>query len=157
VRFRRRFVRTRDGGYRVHLPANERELLRAVAGEIRFMLSEHQGDPSLRRLFPPAHEDAEREEEYRGLVRDQLLTGRQRALATLDETVDRETLTSEEAEAWLTVLNDARLVLGTRLDVTEETDFGAGDPEDPDAQELAVYAYLTWLQGELVEAVAERP
>jgi Domain of unknown function (DUF2017) len=157
VRFRRRFVRTRDGGYRVHLPASERELLRAVAGELRFMLTEHQGDPSLRRLFPPAHEDPEREEEYRGLVRDQLLTGRQRALATLDETVDRETLTSEEAEAWLTVLNDARLVLGTRVDVTEETDFGAVDPEDPEAQELAVYAYLTWLQGELVEAVADRP
>jgi hypothetical protein len=55
------------------------------------------------------------------------------------------------------VLNDARLVLGTRLDVTEETDFGAVDAEDPEAQELAVYAYLTWLQGELVEAVADRP
>lgn len=118
------------------------------------MLTEHQGDPSLRRLFPPAHEDPEHEEEYRGLVRDQLLTGRRRALATLEETVDRETLTAEEAEAWLTVLNDARLMLGTRLGVTEETDFGAVDPEKPDAQELAVYAYLTWLQGELVEAVA---
>jgi Domain of unknown function (DUF2017) len=156
VRFRRRFVRTRDGAYRVHLPGNERELLRVVAGELRFMLAEHQGDPSLRRLFPPAHEDAEREEEYRGLVRDQLLTGRQRALATLDETVERETLTPDEAEAWLTVLNDARLMLGTRLDVSEETDFGAVDPEDPDAQELAVYAFLTFLQGELVEAVAGR-
>jgi Domain of unknown function (DUF2017) len=153
---RRRFARTRDGAYRVRLPESERELLRAVAAELRFMLAEHRGDPSLRRLFPPAHEDAEREEEYRGLVRDQLLTGRQRALATLDETVDRETLTSEEAEAWLTALNDARLMLGTRLDVTEETDFGAVDPEDPDAQDVAVYAYLTWLQGELVEAVAGR-
>jgi Domain of unknown function (DUF2017) len=54
------------------------------------------------------------------------------------------------------VLNDARLMLGTRLDVSEETDFGAVDPEDPDAQELAVYAFLTFLQGELVEAVAGR-
>jgi Domain of unknown function (DUF2017) len=157
VRLRRRFTRTRDGAYRVRLPESERELLRAVAGELRFMLSEHQGDPSLRRLFPHAHEDPEREEEYRGLVRDQLLTGRQRALATLDETVGRETLTAEEAEAWLTALNDARLMLGTRLDVTEETDFGAIDREDPDAQDLVVYAFLTWLQGELVEAVADRP
>jgi hypothetical protein len=51
------------------------------------------------------------------------------------------------------VLNDLRLVLGTRLDVTEEMDFDL-DPSDPSAAELAVYAYLSWLQEQLVEALA---
>lgn len=83
----------------------------------------------------------------------QLVSGRARALSTVQGTLDRKTLSSEEAESWLTVLNDLRLVLGTRLDVTEEMDFDL-DPDDPRTPQLAVYAYLSWLQEQLVEAIA---
>jgi Domain of unknown function (DUF2017) len=43
-------------------------------------------------------------------------------------------------------------VLGTRLELTEDFDWSGFDPEDPDAEELALYAYLSWLQEQLVEA-----
>jgi hypothetical protein len=57
-----------------------------------------------------------------------------------------------ELDAWLRALNDLRLVLGTRLDVTEDTFLEPVDRRDPDAQALAVYAYLGWLQEQVVEA-----
>ena len=115
---------------------------------------EDPADPDLRRLFPPAHEDPEREAEYRELVGDQLADGRTRALETVKRTLDAEKLTPEEADAWLRVLNDLRLILGTRLDVTEETILGELDPNDPNAQQYAVYYYLSWLQEQLVAALA---
>src|SRR5512134_405566 len=117
--FRSRIRRAADGGVRVELPEDERDLLRQVAGELRALLDDEPEDPSLRRLYPTAHDDAEREQEYRELTRDQLVTGRRRSLDVLRETADRELLAPEEADAWLRALNDARLVLGTRLDVTE--------------------------------------
>jgi hypothetical protein len=145
--------RTRDGRYRLRLAHPERVLLRMLHAELRTLLDEPD-DPNLRRLFPPAHEDPEREAEYRGLVGDQLRDGRARALETLERTVEAETLTADEADAWLRVLNDLRLVLGTRLDVTEETMLAELDPNDPNAHQLAVYAYLSWLQESLVAALA---
>ena len=54
-------------------------------------------------------------------------------------------------QAWLGVLNDTRLVLGTRLGVTE--DERELNPADPQAGAYAMYQWLTWLQGDLVEAL----
>ncbi len=51
------------------------------------------------------------------------------------------------------MLNDARLALGTRLGVTDETDASDLDPSDPTAPVLAVYSWLTYLEGELVETL----
>ena len=61
-------------------------------------------------------------------------------------------MTAEEAESWLTGLNALRLVLGTRLDVSEEAPPNV-DPTDPRAHQAAVYLYLSWLQEQLVEAM----
>jgi hypothetical protein len=52
-------------------------------------------------------------------------------------------------------LNALRLVLGTRLDISEES-----RPEDFEGDErgaalYASYAYLTWLQGWVIEALDE--
>ena len=66
---------------------------------------------------------------------------------------DRHSLSKEQAESWLTALNDLRLVLGTRLGVTEEMFLEAVDPRDPRAPEMALYVYLSWLQEQLVEAL----
>jgi Domain of unknown function (DUF2017) len=145
--------RTRSGEYRLRLNDAERALLRMLHAELRMLLDE-PSDPDLQRLFPPAHEDPEREAEYRGLVGDQLLDGRTRALETVERALEGETLSAEEADAWLRVLNDLRLILGTRLDVTEETMLQELDRDDPKAQELAVYGYLSWLQEQLVAALA---
>ena len=42
------------------------------------------------------------------------------------------TLDEEQALAWLSVVNDARLALGTRLDVTEDMDLSGLEADDPD-------------------------
>jgi hypothetical protein len=146
--------RTGDGQFRLRLSAGERELLRALAAEIRSLLREPE-DPALTRLFPPAYEDdAEGEAAYRSMLRDELLDGRLDSLRLLEKTVAHPRLSEDELQTWLRGLNDLRLVLGTRLGVTEELDEGDLDPRRPQARELAVYLYLTWLQEQLLEAVA---
>ena len=149
-----RIERTPRGEFRLRLPREERRLLRTVSAELLVMLDADPDDPDLRRLFPPAYgDDPEAEAQYRLLVGEGLAAGRARALETVRETAARDLLTAEEANAWLTALNDARLVLGTRLDVSEEMDWDV-DPDDPRAPHLAVYAYLSWLQEQLVAALA---
>jgi hypothetical protein len=151
--FQSRVERTPAGDIRLHLADDERALLREVADELGSLLDEAPDDPSLRRLFPTAHDDEELEREYRELTRGQLDAGRERSIETLRETAGRELLTPEEADAWLRALNDARLVLGTRLDITEDFDWEAFDASDPRAPEIALYAYLSWIQEQLVEAM----
>lgn len=61
-------------------------------------------------------------------------------------------LTSEQADSWLTALNDVRLALGTALDV--EDDMPEELPEDDLRREhLGVYQWLTWVQDSLVGAM----
>jgi len=152
---RRRIERTGSGEIRVRLAREERALVRSVVESVRKRLDDDPDDVGLRRLFPPAHaHDAEAEREYRDLVHDGLLEGHRRALTLVEETLDRDRLTPEQAEAWLGALNDVRLVLGTLLDVTEETYAAELDEHDPRDRELAVFAYLSWLQEQLVEALA---
>jgi hypothetical protein len=147
----RRIVRGADGELRLRLPENEQALLREVAERTRARLAD-EDDPGLRRLFPSAYADPELEREYQHLTRRQLASGRERALELLQSTVDRPSLSPDEADAWLRALNDARLVLGTELDVREDLDWNAIGSEGPRALEHAVYGYLTWLQEQLVEA-----
>ena len=81
------------------------------------------------------------------------MTGREKSFDLLAETAGRDLLTGDEADAWLRAVNDARLVLGTRLDISEDFDWDGFDETTPRAPELALYAYLSWLQEQLVEAM----
>jgi len=148
----RRIERTRGGDFRLRLTRRERALLRGLAADLRAQLEVEADDPSLRRLFPPAYEDAEAQAEYRRLTGDDLLADRRDALRLLEE--ERDRLDEAQLYAWLRGLNDLRLVLGTRLDVTEDTFEGRLDVSRPGARDLAVYAYLSWLQEQAVEALA---
>jgi hypothetical protein len=153
MRFVPRVVRETDGRFRLELPREERDVLRTLPAQLRELLAE-ETDPALRRLFPPAYaDDPAREAEFREMVRDELLEGKLAAIATMEATLDAERLTEEELLAWLGALNDLRLVLGTRLDVTEETDF---EDFQGDAREgvAALYRYLGALEEDVVEALA---
>lgn len=147
-----RVKRHRDGTFSVSLPAGERELLLGLADQLRDLLV--QGDvPGLERLFPPAYaNDDQREAEYRALVHGELLEARLAALDVVEATVDADRLNEGELTAWMTAINGVRLVLGTILDVTEEMD--DIDADDPRASSFAVYAYLTHLLGQIVQALA---
>jgi MoxR-like ATPase len=146
-----RIQRTAGGELRLQLPEEERLLLRGVAASTRERLRDD--DPALRRLFPPAYDDGESEREYQELTRGQLTAGREQALELLEATVENAVLSPEEADAWLRALNDVRLVLGTELDVTEDLDWEAVGPEHPRLAELSLYAYVSWIQEQLVEAL----
>ncbi len=69
------------------------------------------------------------------------------------DTIDARRLDESQLNAWMSAVNDLRLVLGTRLDVSEETDLVA-EADDPDGPLLALYAYLGYLLESIVEAIA---
>ena len=149
----RRIKRDRNGGYRLELPAEERELLHTLPAQLREVMQ--TDDPSLRRLFPPAYaDDDEANDEFRRLMREELLEGKLQALRIVEETAGAEHLTGDELEGWLGALESLRLYLGTQLDVTEETYELVLHPDDPAAPALALYGYLSWLQEQAVEALS---
>jgi hypothetical protein len=136
----------------VSLDRHEQLLLTELLDELEGLLDDPD-DPELRRLFPPAYSEPTDDEQYRSLVRDQLVSGRSKALATVRATLSSDTLDADQADQWLRALNDMRLLLGTRWDVTEQLDYGKLDLDEPRGRELAVYGYLSWLQEQLVEAL----
>ena len=150
--FSRPQFQRRGNKVQLRLDVHERLLLSDLLDELERLLDDPE-DPELRRLFPPAYTEHVDDEQYRSLVRDQLVSGRAKALATVRETLVAETLDLEQADQWLRALNDMRLVLGTRWDVTEQLDYGKLDLNAPRGRELAIYGYLSWLQEQLVEAL----
>jgi hypothetical protein len=149
--FRRPIKRTRAGLYQLNLGPGERGLLAALAPQLRELLADPD-QPGLRRLFPPAYgddADAAHQDEYRRLMQEDLVERHGAALDVLTQTANAEELDAEQMEAWMRALNHLRLVIGTRLDVTEEDDPAAHD--DPDHQ---VYYLLGYLQECVVEALS---
>jgi hypothetical protein len=150
----RRVRRVGEGRYRLGLPDEERTLVANLVAQLGELLTATTDDPSVRRLFPTAyHDDPERDREYQQLVRDELLERRLAALATVGATREATELDRGQLTAWMTALNDLRLVLGTRLDVSEDT--VEVEPDDDDAPAYAVYGYLSYLLGEVVDALAD--
>ena len=147
-----RQIRRKGDRVRLYLDAHEQAILRELLDQLEPLLAETD-DPSVRRLFPPAYSDEKSDDQYRSLVRDQLVRGRARSLATMRDTLADEAIDLEQADEWLRALNDLRLVLGTRLDVSEELDYESLDLDTPRGRDLAVYGYLAWLQEQLVDAL----
>ena len=157
---RRRVRRARGGGFELRIPADERQLLRALGPQMRSVLTEAAGtgeeaDEAVERLFPVAYpDDEDRQTEYRLLAHDELRASHLGALAVLEATADAERLDEDQLSAWMRAVNEVRLVLGTRLGVTEEGDERPFSGRDPRTPAFAVYDYLTYLQGEIIEALS---
>lgn len=150
----RRVRRNRRGQFEIRLAEPERELLRSLGPQMREVINDEDDDSAVARLFPVAYrDDPDRETEFRLLARDELRSSHLAALATLEESAGAERLEEEQLLAWMRAINDVRLVLGTRLDVTEEGDERPVDATDPRVAGFAVYDFLTWLQGEIVDAL----
>jgi hypothetical protein len=154
VRFTRRIKRTRSGQFELKLSADEREVLRGLPTQMRDALQLGRNDPAVARLNPQAClDDAEVDAEFHRLMDEDLNDGRLAALAVFENTVDSARLDEEEAMAWLRAVNDVRLLLGTRLDVSEDPAQRKVSPDDPRAPGFALYDYLSLLTQELVEAL----
>jgi len=151
-----RVVRTRRGDFRLHLPDAERDVLRSLPGQLRELLATE--DPALDRLFPPAYpDDQARNREYQDLVQADLTASHLSSIDVMEATIDADRLDEDQLVAWMGAINDLRLVLGTRLDVTEDL-YEEGMPEsDPRMPSFVLYVYLGWLEEQVVEALASEP
>ncbi len=122
-------------------------------------------DPRLARLLPDFHRpepgspDADRADlnsALRGLHEPEIIEAKVAAgtvvLQTLPAQGGKIALTPEQADAWLTALNDVRLALGTALGIEDDTPDQL-DPDDPRAPHLDVYHWLTWMQDSLLQAL----
>jgi hypothetical protein len=151
-------VTRRRAHARIRLEAVESALLTTLFDDLEGALQTLPGDDPVReRLFPAAYrDDDEAADEFRLLTEDSLREGKAQHLsecrAELPSGEGEIDLDDEAAQRWLTVLNDLRLAIGTRLDVSEDDD-PAIDPADPDAQLRAIYQWLTALQDSLVHVV----
>jgi hypothetical protein len=147
---------------------DEVRVLRKVAGEVVALLTDgmDHGDPVVSRLFPDIYPDRpEESQEFRLYTEGDLMTGKidqaGAILAALpDEGEGEVRLDGEAAEAWLRAINDARLAMGTRLDINAETDLSEEldrallvDPSSSRVFQLSVYAYLGYLQESLLNAL----
>ena len=111
-------------------------------------------DPALARLFPDGYADDEHASaDFRRFTEQDLRAQKQTALATARETLadwtGKANVSDQQAQDWLRALNDLRLVLGTRLEITDEGDRDF-DSEEPG---MRLYNYLTHLQGTLIDAL----
>ena len=111
-------------------------------------------DPALARLFPNGYTDDEHASaDFRRFTEQDLRATKIAALATVRENLNdwtgKSTVSAQQAQDWLKALNDLRLVLGTRLEITDEVeiDFEADEPG------IHLYNYLTYLQGTLIDSL----
>jgi len=165
------FRRNRRGKVEVCLTDDEAALLLSLRDELEPVLNAPPAatdDPVVRRLFPVAYTDPTEEDaeaQWQRLMHDDLARQRLVALADVAQTIEGARrgkgtvefeLGDDGVAAWLSALNDARLALGTRLDVTEDMDYDleGRDPDDPLTQAYAVYLWLGWAQELLLETIA---
>ena len=123
-------------------------------------------DPVLARLFPDGYrDDPEAAAELRSLtetsLREQKIGNAGAILDDLPFEGGEIRLDDERAEAWLLALNDARLMLGTALEIEGETDplaeldaAAGADPTGARVLGLSLYQFLTGLQASLVDAIS---
>lgn len=122
-------------------------------------------DPAVRRLVPDAYADPEAAREFRSLTERDLLSRRHTdasaVLASLDESLDTTedldgvenapgsiiVLDADTAQSWLRTLAAIRLVLATRLGITDEDDH---DDEDP---RFGIYDWLGFRLDRIVRAL----
>jgi Domain of unknown function (DUF2017) len=119
-------------------------------------------DPALRRLLPDAYaDDPGKAAEFRRLTDTTLRHGKAAALRAVHDTVAAAAdgaarVPLAEVDGWMSALNDIRLVLGVRLDVTEDREgLDALAADDPRLPLLAAYDWLSWLLEVMIAAVAD--
>ena len=144
---------TRSGTYNVVVLEWQRSLLENLVDQLRDLLLDGSS-PLLRRLFPTAYPgDATADAAYAELVGDQLLAAKLDAIETVEATLDGGEITEEQLIGWMQAINSLRLVLGTRLDVSEDIDPGDVADDDPDRPLWVSYELLSQMLSIIVDAL----
>ncbi len=142
----------------IQFSASELELMRTLLGQYEELVQVESDDPALDRLFPVAYrDDPDASAEFRQYTRSGLVdtkTAKAGAVAAAllggsgDDGGTIE-LTDDEAERWLPVLTDLRLIVAERLGIR------ADDDPVPDDALGEVYDWLGQLQAYLIDAIEE--
>ncbi len=152
--------RLRAGSLEVRLGLDEVQALTLVPGLLA-SVGREAGDPAAERLEVAAYpDDDEAQAEYGRLMGPELDGDRLRDRSTMYSSLDDArrgpvNLSLAEANAWLMVINEARLTLASRLGIEEE---GWGLSEDRQvlpSPELALLVYLTEVQDDLIGALSD--
>lgn len=121
-------------------------------------VAETPDDPALRRLLPDAFiDDEEAAGEFRRFTERDLRESKARNAARVDaqlvEQGQEVTIAGDAIAAWLGFLNDTRLTIGTRLEISEENHDALADLPDTDPRSglFQVYDWLTFLQESIVQ------
>lgn len=139
-------------------------------------------DDALEKLLPDMSEDPEAANELRKLTEESVAGAKIENLVTLYEGLaavpdesDRIEITNDQAGAWMSAMNDIRLVLSARLEINDDDAANAvyeraglftssysrhdGDLpeiETPHDMMAVLYAMITWWQESLVGAVRNK-
>ena len=173
------FERTRKGLV-VHIDQDERRLLQSIAQQVIELVAppaapadqdplvamvgidmdaRRSEDPAVARLFPDAFtDDEDAAQEFRRFTERDLREGKvSNARAVIDCTSPATTGALQVPDAlvlpWLGFFNDARLTIGTRLGITDDSreEFDQMDDDDPRFAMAQIYDWLTYLQDSLLQ------
>jgi hypothetical protein len=150
------FVR-KHGGIERRFTSSERRMLTNLAGGVVEAMQSADDvasytDPVVARLLPVAYpDDPDAAAEYAGATRSRLAEAKSEAARRLVADLEAAPggvvhLDEPDAVRWLTALGDLRLALAERVGL-EEVQRSVHTPQG------MLYAWLTWLQGSLVDAV----
>lgn len=172
-------------GITANLEPGERDLLRKLFSDVQALLEPETAadadplaalvgidssarepeDPALLRLLPNGTAGSEEEAlEFRRFTERSLRESKQAALraAALQLETGSIRLDAEQAQLFARALNDVRLVLGDRLDLSNDEDAERlqeiTDPskaQDIDGYLALVYNFVTWLQETLMQALLD--
>ena len=128
-----------------------------LATLVGITVADRPQDPGVLRLFPDGYADAEAAAEFRRYTEQGLRESKYAAAAVVRESLAGEAeplvLTPGQADAWISALNDLRLLLGTRIGVSQDPEqFAELDDDDPMAKMVATYEFLGWMQATLLHA-----
>ncbi len=142
--------------FEITLTVDERSTLLSFVDQLSDILAMGPDDARLRRLFPTAyHENPEHDAEYQGYMRDELTQSRSASIAIVKEVLEStDLITAAQLHAFMTVLNNLRLVLGTLLDVGEDDFEDDIDENDPAFGQWQLYGYLGWLMEWTISALS---
>ena len=171
------FTVTRSGDVRIRLDDAEREVLLSLALQMAEFVApepvdpsadplaafvgidptaEAPEDPALARLFPDAFtDDPEAATEFRRFTERGLREAKEAHARTVVQALEsgQRTIPAGEVGSWLGFLNDTRLTLGSRLEITDDAhaELAALPEDDPRTPLVHVYDWLTYLQDALVQ------
>ena len=142
--------------FEITLTVDEKSTLLSFVDQLSDILAMGPDDVRLRRLFPTAyHENPDHDAEYQGYMRDELTQSRSASIVVVKDVLEStDLITAAQLHAFMTVLNNLRLVLGTLLDVGEDDFEDDIDENDPAFGQWQLYGYLGWLMEWTISALS---